>query len=151
MYVFDVALLHLQLTADVSTSGLSATSVSRAITRFTMPAMSPTMTEGGIASWKKKEGEGFTAGDVLLEIVCQTTTTRVGTTPMTSPRPYRKRTRQLSTWRRRTTGLWAKFWFAFFPTIVFSCIPTLFRHVDVMTGSGRAEKHSRWKGHSTPG
>jgi pyruvate/2-oxoglutarate dehydrogenase complex dihydrolipoamide acyltransferase (E2) component len=34
-----------------------------------MPAMSPTMTEGGIASWKKKEGESFTQGDVLLEIV----------------------------------------------------------------------------------
>ncbi|KAG8824600.1 hypothetical protein FRC18_010489 [Serendipita sp. 400] len=30
--------------------------------------MSPTMTEGGIASWKKKEGESFAAGDVLLEI-----------------------------------------------------------------------------------
>ena len=27
------------------------------------------MTEGGIAEWKKKEGESFTAGDVLLEIV----------------------------------------------------------------------------------
>ncbi len=26
------------------------------------------MTEGGIASWKKKEGEAFSAGDVLLEI-----------------------------------------------------------------------------------
>lgn len=33
-----------------------------------MPAMSPTMTEGGIASWKKKEGDTFTAGDVLVEI-----------------------------------------------------------------------------------
>ncbi|KAG6334882.1 hypothetical protein ID866_4206 [Astraeus odoratus] len=33
-----------------------------------MPAMSPTMTEGGISSWKKKEGESFSAGDVLLEI-----------------------------------------------------------------------------------
>ncbi|KAG7086523.1 hypothetical protein E1B28_002475 [Marasmius oreades] len=33
-----------------------------------MPAMSPTMTEGGITSWKKKEGESFSAGDVLLEI-----------------------------------------------------------------------------------
>lgn len=32
--------------------------------------MSPTMTEGGIAQWKKKEGEGFMVGDVLLEIVC---------------------------------------------------------------------------------
>lgn len=27
------------------------------------------MTEGGIASWKKKDGEKFEAGDVLLEIV----------------------------------------------------------------------------------
>lgn len=34
-----------------------------------MPAMSPTMTEGGIASWKKKEGESYSTGDVLLEIV----------------------------------------------------------------------------------
>ncbi|OSD02017.1 single hybrid motif-containing protein [Trametes coccinea BRFM310] len=39
-----------------------------AISKFAMPAMSPTMTEGGIASWKKKEGESFEAGDVLLEI-----------------------------------------------------------------------------------
>jgi hypothetical protein len=31
--------------------------------------MSPTMTEGGIAGWRKKEGEAFTTGDVLLEIV----------------------------------------------------------------------------------
>ncbi|OCF32721.1 pyruvate dehydrogenase X component [Kwoniella heveanensis BCC8398] len=30
--------------------------------------MSPTMTEGGIASWKKNEGESFAAGDVLLEV-----------------------------------------------------------------------------------
>lgn len=34
-----------------------------------MPAMSPTMNEGGIASWKVKEGDKFAAGDVLLEIV----------------------------------------------------------------------------------
>lgn len=33
-----------------------------------MPALSPTMTEGNIASWKIKEGESFSAGDVLLEI-----------------------------------------------------------------------------------
>ncbi|KAG8894739.1 hypothetical protein FRC01_012782 [Tulasnella sp. 417] len=33
-----------------------------------MPAMSPTMTEGGIAKWKKKEGEAFEAGEILLEI-----------------------------------------------------------------------------------
>ncbi|KAI0253841.1 single hybrid motif-containing protein [Lactifluus subvellereus] len=30
--------------------------------------MSPTMTEGGVASWKKREGDSFAAGDVLLEI-----------------------------------------------------------------------------------
>ncbi|KAF2224994.1 hypothetical protein BDZ85DRAFT_193836 [Elsinoe ampelina] len=35
---------------------------------FTMPAMSPTMTEGNIASWQVKEGDSFSAGDVLLEI-----------------------------------------------------------------------------------
>lgn len=40
-----------------------------ALSKFTMPAMSPTMTEGGIASWKKAEGETFAAGDVLVEIV----------------------------------------------------------------------------------
>ncbi|KAG6845744.1 hypothetical protein H0H87_003798 [Tephrocybe sp. NHM501043] len=39
-----------------------------ALARFNMPAMSPTMSEGGIASWKKKEGEAFATGDVLLEI-----------------------------------------------------------------------------------
>ncbi|EIW68455.1 hypothetical protein TREMEDRAFT_32321 [Tremella mesenterica DSM 1558] len=33
-----------------------------------MPAMSPTMTEGGIAGWKLNEGDKFSAGDVLLEI-----------------------------------------------------------------------------------
>ena len=33
-----------------------------------MPALSPTMTEGNIASWKVKEGDSFVAGDVLLEI-----------------------------------------------------------------------------------
>ncbi|TNY17852.1 CND02450-like protein [Rhodotorula diobovata] len=30
--------------------------------------MSPTMTEGGIAQWKVKEGDSFAPGDVLLEI-----------------------------------------------------------------------------------
>lgn len=33
-----------------------------------MPALSPTMTEGNIASWKLKEGDSFSPGDVLLEI-----------------------------------------------------------------------------------
>lgn len=35
---------------------------------FTMPALSPTMTEGNIATWQVKEGDKFSAGDVLLEI-----------------------------------------------------------------------------------
>ncbi|KAG1730570.1 pyruvate dehydrogenase X component [Suillus lakei] len=47
---------------------LHQTGVRYAITNLEMPAMSPTMTEGGISSWKKREGESFTAGDVLLEI-----------------------------------------------------------------------------------
>jgi len=33
-----------------------------------MPAMSPLMTEGTITRWKKKEGEAFVAGEVLLQI-----------------------------------------------------------------------------------
>ncbi|KAF2192746.1 hypothetical protein K469DRAFT_717337 [Zopfia rhizophila CBS 207.26] len=33
-----------------------------------MPALSPTMTEGNIATWRVKEGDSFVAGDVLLEI-----------------------------------------------------------------------------------
>ena len=33
-----------------------------------MPALSPTMTEGNIASWKVKEGDTFSTGDILLEV-----------------------------------------------------------------------------------
>jgi pyruvate/2-oxoglutarate dehydrogenase complex dihydrolipoamide acyltransferase (E2) component len=33
-----------------------------------MPALSPTMTEGNIAKWAVKEGDEFSAGDVLLEV-----------------------------------------------------------------------------------
>ncbi|KAG1048157.1 hypothetical protein G6F43_009433 [Rhizopus delemar] len=39
-----------------------------AVTRFNLPAMSPTMTEGTIHKWKKQEGDTFAAGDVLLEL-----------------------------------------------------------------------------------
>ena len=45
-----------------------SSSRSLAAQNFTMPAMSPTMTEGNIASWKVKEGDSFSTGDVLLEI-----------------------------------------------------------------------------------
>lgn len=40
----------------------------RAAQNFNMPALSPTMTEGNIATWRVKEGDSFSAGDVLLEI-----------------------------------------------------------------------------------
>ena len=33
-----------------------------------MPALSPTMTEGTLASWQKKEGDTVSAGDVIAEI-----------------------------------------------------------------------------------
>ena len=36
-----------------------------------MPSLSPTMTEGTIVQWSKKEGESVTAGDVLCEIQVQ--------------------------------------------------------------------------------
>jgi Biotin-requiring enzyme len=49
--------------------GLHHSSRRHALSKFSMPAMSPTMTEGGISAWKKKEGEAFSVGDVLLEIV----------------------------------------------------------------------------------
>ncbi len=36
--------------------------------KILMPALSPTMTEGTLATWKKKEGDKVKAGDVLAEI-----------------------------------------------------------------------------------
>ncbi|TKA72863.1 hypothetical protein B0A49_05065, partial [Cryomyces minteri] len=48
--------------------GFRTSALNAAAQNFTMPALSPTMTEGNIASWKVKEGDSFSAGDVLLEI-----------------------------------------------------------------------------------
>ncbi|KAI9280703.1 hypothetical protein BY458DRAFT_500100 [Sporodiniella umbellata] len=48
--------------------GFHTSASSLAISRFNLPAMSPTMTEGTIHQWKKKEGESFSAGEVLLEL-----------------------------------------------------------------------------------
>ncbi|KAJ4391105.1 pyridoxine biosynthesis protein [Gnomoniopsis smithogilvyi] len=48
--------------------GFRTSTASLAVQNFTMPALSPTMTEGNIASWRVKEGDKFVAGDVLLEI-----------------------------------------------------------------------------------
>ncbi|MEE8272479.1 MAG: biotin/lipoyl-containing protein, partial [Alphaproteobacteria bacterium] len=36
--------------------------------KILMPALSPTMTEGTLASWQKKEGDEVNAGDVIAEI-----------------------------------------------------------------------------------
>lgn len=36
--------------------------------KITMPALSPTMTEGNLAKWLKKEGDTVKAGDVIAEI-----------------------------------------------------------------------------------
>ncbi len=36
--------------------------------KITMPALSPTMTEGNLAKWLKKEGDQVKAGDVIAEI-----------------------------------------------------------------------------------
>ncbi|CRK15722.1 hypothetical protein BN1708_017407, partial [Verticillium longisporum] len=33
-----------------------------------MPALSPTMTAGGIGAWQKKAGDSIAPGDVLVEI-----------------------------------------------------------------------------------
>lgn len=54
--------------ARVLARNLHASARRNALSKFVMPAMSPTMTEGGIASWKKQPGESFAAGDVILEI-----------------------------------------------------------------------------------
>jgi Biotin-requiring enzyme len=78
-YPLYVSLSMFQAVVDASistTAGLHSTSHRRVVTKFTMPAMSPTMTEGGIAAWKKKEGEAFSAGDVLLEIVSRSLSSR---------------------------------------------------------------------------
>ncbi|KAI9842391.1 MAG: pyridoxine biosynthesis protein [Thelocarpon superellum] len=48
--------------------GFRSAAAKCAAQNFTMPAMSPTMTEGNIAAWKVKEGDSFSTGDVLLEI-----------------------------------------------------------------------------------
>jgi hypothetical protein len=70
-----------------------------ALSKFSMPAMSPTMTEGGIASWKKAEGESFTAGDVLLEIVHFYPSCSI---PFFMS-VHRRQTRPQLTWKPRTT------------------------------------------------
>ncbi|KAH8658726.1 putative pyruvate dehydrogenase complex protein X component, mitochondrial [Tricladium varicosporioides] len=57
-----------QLRQDAAARGFRTSATCLVAQNFTMPALSPTMTEGNIASWKVKEGDSFSAGDVLLEI-----------------------------------------------------------------------------------
>ncbi len=83
-------------------SGIHQSSVRRAVTSMQMPAMSPTMTEGGIAQWKKQEGESFSAGDVLLEVVSCCCGSLSSNCLLNNAK--RKRTRLQSTWKRRRTG-----------------------------------------------
>ncbi|GAB7357743.1 hypothetical protein MBLNU459_g0398t1 [Dothideomycetes sp. NU459] len=56
------------LTSRHARRGFRAAAANHAAQSFTMPALSPTMTEGNIAAWRVKEGDSFSAGDVLLEI-----------------------------------------------------------------------------------
>ncbi|CAD6568421.1 MAG: hypothetical protein TREMPRED_004535 [Tremellales sp. Tagirdzhanova-0007] len=60
--------LHESLVSYKVSRGHTLRHVRHATTAMRMPAMSPTMTEGGIASWKMKDGDTFVVGDVLLEI-----------------------------------------------------------------------------------
>ncbi|CAO1628380.1 unnamed protein product [Jaminaea pallidilutea] len=55
-------------TAPSTSRAIHASPCVQAFSKFAMPAMSPTMTEGGLAAWKVQEGQAFSAGDVLLEI-----------------------------------------------------------------------------------
>ncbi|TQS38426.1 hypothetical protein Golomagni_01068 [Golovinomyces magnicellulatus] len=48
--------------------GLRTSAARLVAQKLSMPALSPTMTEGNIAKWNVKEGDSFSAGDVLLEI-----------------------------------------------------------------------------------
>jgi len=54
--------------AGVPSRAMHASPAIQALKAMALPSMSPTMEVGGIAQWKKKPGESFSAGDVLLEI-----------------------------------------------------------------------------------
>ncbi|KAF3166722.1 pyridoxine biosynthesis protein [Orbilia oligospora] len=52
----------------VAARGISSTTRDLKAHNFNMPALSPTMTEGTITSWRINEGDKFAAGDVILEV-----------------------------------------------------------------------------------
>ncbi|KAK1768604.1 hypothetical protein QBC33DRAFT_449383 [Phialemonium atrogriseum] len=64
----SMRLARRKLPHDATVKGFKTSAAALAAQNFTMPALSPTMTEGNIATWKVKEGDKFAAGDVLLEI-----------------------------------------------------------------------------------
>lgn len=64
----EVPLRQHHFTVLIVFVGFQVSAQDRAAQNYTMPALSPTMTEGSIASWKLKEGDSFSAGDVILEI-----------------------------------------------------------------------------------
>lgn len=68
MSLLTPAFRSLARSAPRHARALHASARASELSKFLMPAMSPTMTEGGIASWKKQEGDTFEAGDVLVEI-----------------------------------------------------------------------------------
>ncbi|KAJ7551544.1 hypothetical protein O6H91_06G019800 [Diphasiastrum complanatum] len=53
---------------EVQTGTTEAESLSVAHQKIGMPSLSPTMTQGNIAKWRKNEGDQVSAGDVLCEI-----------------------------------------------------------------------------------
>lgn len=80
-------------TAAASTvRALHASALQHELSKLTMPAMSPTMQDGNIHSWRKKNGESYSAGEVILEIVR-------GLWPWVPALTGRKRTRR--PWRSR--------------------------------------------------
>jgi len=63
-----VRLLSRQLRSQCPRRTFTSTSSTLEAHNLSMPAMSPTMTEGNISAWKVKEGDSFSTGDILLEI-----------------------------------------------------------------------------------
>ena len=57
--------------------------------KILMPALSPTMTEGNLAAWHKKEGEKVEIGDVIAEIETDKATMEVEAVDEGHPRPHR--------------------------------------------------------------
>ncbi|POS83337.1 hypothetical protein EPUL_005157 [Erysiphe pulchra] len=64
----SVRLSTRKLPQNATYRGLRTSTTSLVAQKLTMPALSPTMTEGNIAKWNVKEGDSFSAGDVLLQI-----------------------------------------------------------------------------------